>query len=1201
MTEIKAQIQRPSRIKWGSPFKVWQVGTDHPYPQPGHVNAQYAYPDSRKCLKTDESFQLFMEWYEHGLPTLRERTTPVALDAKKRKFCFSTSLDLSRLSISGKEIVMSDGRIESPFRGQEGFLKWCVHMFAAFACGAIQAHDALGKTISASLGIAPNVVPLYAKISPDIKNKLGWGYFTDWTYMFNAFSHYEMQKVSGGKAAINKEAVRDYVVKGHKNLRQAADRFGCTREYVRQVLFEFGINIKAINKASRSKAKSSAKDKPKRSSEKNKTHTAKEALQGPGSSLFEYNPASEEESMIAREIENNWDSCIGIEGQAKLTRKMGVSYLGSSYSIVHGLGLAEELGWVDIEMSYDTFEALKITLEEDAGSFHGIDGQIRLARTLGIEKLSTLYFAVSALGRDKELAFRNIPLSIDDFKKLRMELKKPAEYNTGIDAQLLLAKRPDLKVQSLGELYLAAEALGLAETLKWKNIELPAHVFERLKEELEKNSAQYAGNLKQPELARACGAINLAQLFSGVTALGYTEMLKHEKIDLSVNEFDDLAAFVEKKRADLGNFKGFAGMVNMAILLRIPNLKQIYSGIKALGLADELEFDDIDLKVSTIKILEKELRKDPAKYKGNKNQVALANKYRISHLDTLYRAVSVFFSYNELLLMLEWEHIDLPVRVFERMKEELGKDPEKYAHAEGQIKLAKLLGISDLSAIFSGVHALKLVESLGHRWIPLMLKDFLALREKIKNDPDGYSGDINQVRLAKDCGIDDLWAVYMAVRALGLENKLGYHEMFITTDQFEALRDELKNNWAKYKGDKNQVSLAQMSGIFSLKWLYNAVKALGFAERLGYHPVDLSVETFEMIKKELESNWQEYAGDENQVKLADQFDIADLGVLYGAVLALGFAEKLGYVRIDLPVNKIRGIMPRILEWAKNNDLPLDQLHRYKGNENQIAFADRLKVTNLGDLYGTLLSLGLADWLGYQCLDLPVEALRGIFEELIVFSKEQGIPFETFSRLMRGENAEACRTILGRLKNGESPDKLMVSMGKMDPPKKPEPTAKEREAERRAFLTSSAIYATSPEGEWLKKASGIKFQHPTEMIDWILAKRPKKEANTVLFLIHSLSHINGHVWDNMERWKVYFRAYSYLSARPDLTFELNRAYMSAKKDKINIRSSVIRERIDTSKFTGLKKSSVIPEKSLIIVLGVYLALQKHFAGRMDHGH
>ena len=47
---------------------------------------------------------------------------------------------------------------------------------------------------------------------------------------------------------IDKEKVRDYVIKENKNLSETGRKFGCTREYVRQVLRQFKINIKKFKK-----------------------------------------------------------------------------------------------------------------------------------------------------------------------------------------------------------------------------------------------------------------------------------------------------------------------------------------------------------------------------------------------------------------------------------------------------------------------------------------------------------------------------------------------------------------------------------------------------------------------------------------------------------------------------------------------------------------------------------------------------------------------------------------------------------------------------------------------------------------------------------------------------------------------------------------------------------------------------------------
>ena len=264
---------------------------------------------------------------------------------------------------------------------------------------------------------------------------------------------------------------------------------------------------------------------------------------------------------------------------------------------------------------------------------------------------------------------------------------------------------------------------------------------------------------------------------------------------------------------------------------------------------DRLNYQKIDLPIRAFESLQKELESNFERYIGDENQVKLAETAGISNLGHLYSAVMALGLADK--YQLNYQMIDLPVKTFKALQIELDSNLGFYIGDEKQVILAEKVGISNLGSLYTAISAMKLAEKLHYQMINLPVKTFKALKEELSCDPEKYIGDENQIKLAGKVGISNLSHLYSAVSALGLAGTLKYRAIKLSVKIFRALGKELEMNLGSYVGDENQIKLADKVGISNLGALYSAVSALNLVDKLKYQMIDSPVKSIRPVFGEM--------------------------------------------------------------------------------------------------------------------------------------------------------------------------------------------------------------------------------------------------------------------------------------------------------------------------------------------------------------
>lgn len=642
---------------------------------------------------------------------------------------------------------------------------------------------------------------------------------------------------------------------------------------------------------------------------------------------------------LSRELQHNWREYRGFEGMARLAKRFKFSSMMETYMMANRLSMAERLGYEDIDMDVAQFSMLLEELELERENCKGIKGQIRLAKLLKVSP-KQLRIATDTMGLSPELGYADLNCDTEKFERLVKVLNDNFEQYAATDGLEKLVKEHDLTY--LSDAYWAAHAAGKVDLLRWRRIDLAIEEFERLKEILNKNWGKYMENKHQILLANDALIDDLGAMYEAASALGFAGLLHYQKVEMKADDFQALINIEPALKVNTEQYSGLAGMVNLAKELNLNSLSQLFSGTSALGLAKLLDHIKVDMTVRDFDRMKKEIEEAPGDHAGNRNAVLLAKKYRIPTLSQLYSAASAVLPEYKIHTELQWSRVDLPVETFEKILEAVTDKKGGYEGISGQIRLAKELGLS-LIQVHDAVQAMELDKELDYHWVPSPIETLEKLQKELEAPGVEYAGDGNQVKLAKRVGIDHLWELYLDVRALGRRGDLGYHRLYISVEDYEKFESALKTGWKKYVGNQNQDKLAEEFGFISLRDMYYAAKGLCYAEKLGYTPVNLTPESFSRLKKVLASGWNKYAGDSNQIALADEIETTSLGGLYSGLTALGLVDKLGYHSIDLLVENIRMIFPDMIDWANSSNTPLSLItEKLRGkdlHEAKVAFLE----------------------------------------------------------------------------------------------------------------------------------------------------------------------------------------------------------------------------------------------------------------------
>jgi len=500
----------------------------------------------------------------------------------------------------------------------------------------------------------------------------------------------------------------------------------------------------------------------------------------------------------------------------------------------------------------------------------------------------------------------------------------------------------------------------------------------------QKDLTKFTGNKNQIALAEATGMLNLGNLFSVISNLNLADKLEYIRIGLPVSQVKGLEEEL-KKPGIIKKYKGNKNQIALAGMTGISNLGNLYTALSALGYAEKLQYNQISLPVSKVKKLEAELKKEGSieKYRGNENQRALAKKAGILNLVSLYSALSALGYVED----LEYNNLSLPASKLKALEEELNKPGsiKKHRGNENQIALAEKVGIVNLGQLFTALSILGYAKALkyGRLELPIATVKLLETELLKPGSIKKYRGNEKQIALAEKVEISNLGQLYTALCTLGFIEKLGYKKISLAISSVRALEEELAKpgSMEKYKGNKNQKALAKAVKISRLRNLFSALSALGYAEKLGHTNIDLTIKEVKKLEDELAKpgSIDKFKGNKNQVALAEKIGLDNLGQLFTAVSSLGYVDQLEYNQIDLSVSSVKKL-EEILSVSSNID-------KFRGNENQIAFAEEAGIINLGSFYKGLLALGYLKDLEYSRFDLPAARIKSFFPELLVLISE----------------------------------------------------------------------------------------------------------------------------------------------------------------------------------------------------------------------
>jgi len=195
-------------------------------------------------------------------------------------------------------------------------------------------------------------------------------------------------------------------------------------------------------------------------------------------------------------------------------------------------------------------------------------------------------------------------------------------------------------------------------------------------------------------------------------------------------------------------------------------------------------------------------------------------------------------------------------------------------------------------------------------WTPKIIdKKIFSLIQELEENLEKYRWNENQVKLAKKIWISHLWKLHSMLSVLWYIKDLKYNKIDLPVKQVELLIQKLEKGIKPYRWNENQIKLADDMWISNLWYLYSALSALWYVKKLEYkgkyNNINLPVAKVKLLIQKLEEKLEDYVWNENQIKLADDLWISHLWQLYNVLSALWYIEKLEYNYINLPVEQVK--------------------------------------------------------------------------------------------------------------------------------------------------------------------------------------------------------------------------------------------------------------------------------------------------------
>jgi hypothetical protein len=328
----------------------------------------------------------------------------------------------------------------------------------------------------------------------------------------------------------------------------------------------------------------------------------------------------------------------------------------------------------------------------------------------------------------------------------------------------------------------------------------------------------------------------------------------------------------------LDEYKGNMGQVRAAKLLRGIDLRKLYT--IASGLFDDVKaalgWTKIQASYATVSKLFGLLRKYRS-FKGTKGRKRLAKKMKMDPLKLSYLVKALFpEEYDE---KFGWDNAKVKDDDFMlTFSRKMNRSMTMYRGVEGQKRMAAELGVGE-SYLFNLARKIypTAYEKLGWRYSekkPGNNNPEKAVNERLAKEKGKYFGNLGQLKLAEELGINFLQRVYEAAKKdFDPKKDLGWASVNATCEAITKFRILVNGQEATYYGNHKQLEVAKQLGFINLEALYGIASAFGNVQQLGWKKLNGPYRKVAKLIRLLNGCNGEYKGDKGLARLSEELQI----------------------------------------------------------------------------------------------------------------------------------------------------------------------------------------------------------------------------------------------------------------------------------------------------------------------------------------
>lgn len=665
------------------------------------------------------------------------------------------------------------------------------------------------------------------------------------------------------------------------------------------------------------------------------------------------------------EVADNINEWTGNEGQLMVARKMGGVYMGDLYAAAKKLGVSKEYGWNLIAAPLDIVEDFLSKVELDIEKWKENEGQLRLAKELGFSNLNGLFTIASGFDLVDELGWSKLSLKYDDIIKIIAIFERDMDSYNGNEGQMKLAK--ELGGINLNNLYITVKSLGYLEYFDWDNFSVPYRIALCFYENVVLNPEEWRGNEGQMKFVKEFEVKSYKRIAALPKVFGIENVLKWNDIPLGVKDVDKV---LEEIRTNFDDYTGNEGQLRLVEKLDLKSFRGVYSVASAFGFVKDLEWSYIVVPYRVFVKISKDLDQNRDAYMGNEGQLRFAKKHKKINLGNLYTLTSSLGHIDE----LGWTNLSMNYDQAIKIKVALSDDLEKWRGNEGQFSLASEFDGVNLSFLYNLASGFGYIDQL--EWTKMMMPydsvvEFLRLLSKQK---DVWRENSGQIKLANELGKVHLRQLYSVASGFGLVEELGWSCIDASYSYVDGFIDIIGDDLEKWRGDAKQVEVAEKLGGINFCQLYSIASGLGMSGYLQWKRINVPFHTMKKIQDKLNTDIDQWYGNEGQIALAAEMDGMNLSQLYSVISGLKLTDVLNWTCLQLNYKDAVNCMSLL---SKDHE-------KWCGNEGQIKLSEELGEVNLGDLY----SFGVGVYgesLGWTQMVVSFDVYRK-FKELIIDSE-----------------------------------------------------------------------------------------------------------------------------------------------------------------------------------------------------------------------